>query len=125
APTTAPQITSVSPNPVTGSNSVQTIAINGTGVVNKPTVAATLKGGSRTLTSGEVIFVSSTLVQMTINVSTTADNNWTVKVTNPNSPLSLHDALPIFAPTTAPQITSVSPNPVTGSNSVQTIAING
>ena len=77
-----PHIDSVSPNPVTGSANLQTITINGSGFVNKPTVAVTWSTGSKTLTPGEVTFLSSAQIQMTINTSTTADN-WTVKVTNP------------------------------------------
>ena len=66
---------------------MQTISINGTGFANPSTVAVTWTGGSKTLSSGEVSFVNSTLVQMTINTSTTADN-WTVKITNPNGQVS-------------------------------------
>ena len=42
---------------------------------------------SKTLTPGEVTFLSSAQIQMTINTSTTADN-WTVKVTNPDNQVS-------------------------------------
>src|SRR5204862_367457 len=110
----APHINNVSPNPVTGSSSVQTIAINGTGFANPPTVFVTWTGGSKTLTAGEVNFVNSGQVQMTINTSTTADN-WTVKVTNPDNQASNVFGFSVVAPVAAPpHISSVSPNPVTG-----------
>ena len=122
APVTAPTITGVSPNPVTGSNNPQTITINGTAFVNKPTVFVTWTGGSKTLTSAEVAFIGSTQLQLTINVSTTADN-WTVKATNPDGQSSNVASFHVNAP--APTIAGISPNPVTGSNISQTIAING
>ena len=45
----APSIRSVSPNPLTGSNSSQTVTINGTNSVNKPTVLVTWTRGPTTL----------------------------------------------------------------------------
>src|SRR5206468_392147 len=48
--TVSPTISSVSPNPATGSTSPQTITINGTNFVNKPTVSVTWSGGSKVLT---------------------------------------------------------------------------
>jgi hypothetical protein len=80
---TAPFITSISPSPVTGSASAQTITINGTNFINKPWVTVTWSAGAKVLTSSEVTYVSSTQVKMTITTSTAADS-WTVKVTNPN-----------------------------------------
>jgi hypothetical protein len=85
--TVAPTISSVSPNPVTGSTSAQTITINGANFVNKPTVFVTWTGGSSTLSSTQVTFVSSTQLQMSINVQNDPDN-WTVRVTNPNGQVS-------------------------------------
>lgn len=80
----APTISSITPNPVTGSASSQTIMIYGTGFVNKPTLTLTWTGQSGyTVPTAQVTYVSSTQLQMAITTTTTADN-WTVKVTNPD-----------------------------------------
>ena len=124
APVVAPVITGVSPNPVTGSNSAQTVTINGTGFVNKPTVFVTWTGNSATIAATGVTFLSSTQLQMSIVTQANADN-WTVRVTNPNGQASNTFGFQVVAPVVAPVITGVSPNPVTGSNSAQTVTING
>ena len=59
---------------------------------------------------------------MTIVAGATPDN-WTVKVTNPGGASSNVYGFTVVAPT--PTITSVVPNPVTGSGSAQTISIYG
>ncbi|GEM_PF-2430383 len=83
-PLPAPFISSISPNPVPGSASQQTITINGSNFINKPTVTLTWTGQSDyTVSSAQVTYVSSTLLSMAITTSSTPDN-WTVKVTNPN-----------------------------------------
>lgn len=120
-----PTISGVSPNPVTGSASQQTITINGTNFVNKPTVAVAWTGGSKTLSAAQVTYVSSTQLQMAITTSITADS-WTVRVTNPNGQSSNTASFTVTAPASpAPTVSGVSPNPVTGSASQQTITING
>jgi surface antigen len=89
----APSISSVSPNPVTGSNSHQTITIYGANFVNSPTLTLTWTvppvppSGGYIVPSGEVTFVSSTELQMSIDTTTAADN-WTVKVQNPDGQMS-------------------------------------
>ena len=50
---------------------------------------------------------------MSINTMTTADN-WTGKVTKPDGQVSNVAGFQVKAPTAAPTISSVSPNPVTG-----------
>ena len=123
--TSAPSISSVSPNPVTGSTSPQTITIYGSNFVNKPTVAVTWSTGGSTLAAGNVTFVSSTQLQMSITTQLAADT-WTVKVTNPDGKVSNTVSFTVQAPAaSAPSISSVSPNPVTGSTSPQTITIYG
>ena len=94
----APTISSVSPNPVTGSNSRQTITINGTGFVNQPTVTLTWTGQPNyTVPAAQVTFVSSTQLQMAITTTTAADN-WTVKVTNPDGQSSNTVGFTVVAP---------------------------
>ena len=69
-------------------------------------------------------FISGTQLQMTINVSITADN-WTVKATNPDDQSSNVANFHVNAPAAVPTIISMSPNPVPGLNANQTVTING
>lgn len=90
APIAAPSITNVSPNPITAdpNNSYQTLTINGSNFVSKPTVVLTWTGQSGyTLPSSQVTFVNSSQLQMSIRLGAAADN-WTVKVTNPDGQAS-------------------------------------
>jgi surface antigen len=120
----APVITGVSPNPVTGSSSSQTVMINGTGFVSTPTVVVTWTGGSKTLSSAELSFVSATQLQMTINVGVTADT-WTVKVTNPSGLSSNVYSFSVTAAAVAPVVSGISPATYAKSSSNQTMTING
>src|SRR5207244_3209942 len=104
-----PTISSVSPNPVTGSTSPQTITINGTNFVNKPTVTVTWSGGSKVLLSSEVAFVSSTQLTMTITTLNDPDN-WTVQATNPSGGGTSNTfSFRVVAPT--PVISSLTTSP--------------
>ena len=112
----APTISSVSPNPVTGSTSAQTVTINGANFVNKPTVFVTWTGGSSTLSSGQVTFVSSTQLRMSINVQNDPDT-WTVRVTNPNGQASNTFGFTVVAPTPIVSSLTTSPSPPTTAGS--------
>src|SRR6267143_1809770 len=59
--------------------------------------------------------------------TTTAPDNWTVRVTNPDGQSSGQTAFTVIAPTAGPSISSVSPNPITAdaANGYQTLTING
>src|SRR5207248_2930401 len=120
APVVTPQITSVSPNPVPGTNSLQTITINGNNFLSPPTVFVTWTGGSKTLTSGEVNFVNGNQVQMSLHAAPPV-YNWTVRITNPGGRQSNSFGFQVAAP--APTIASMSPNPVPKLNSNQTVTI--
>ena len=103
-----PTISNVSPNPVTGSASPQTITIYGTSFVNKPTLTLTWTGQpGYTVPTAQVTYVSSTQLQMAITTTTTADN-WTVKVTNPDGQVSNIAGFAVVAPT--PPLCTVSFN---------------
>ena len=124
-PPPAPTITSVSPNPVTGSNSRQSITINGNNFVNKPTLTLTWTGQSGyAVPDAQVTYLSANQIQMSITTTTSPDN-WTVKVTNPDGQSSGVAPFSVGAPPPPPAISSVSPNPVTGSNARKTITIYG
>jgi len=122
APVVAPAIATLSPNPMTGSSSAQTLTINGSGFVSgsglKVTVGGTAYQGSA------VAFVSSTQLTASVNVGTGAQS-LPVQVTNPNGQASNSVSLAVTAPVVAPAIATLSPNPITASNSAQTLTING
>jgi hypothetical protein len=121
APASGPAITSLSPNPMTGSTSNQTLTINGSGFVAGATVNLAYSGG--TVVHPTVASTSSTQIAATVNVGTTA-RTWTVQVVNPGGATSSAANLTVTAPA-APAISSLSPNPMTGSTANQTLTING
>lgn len=125
----APSISSVTPNPITAdpANGYQTLTINGANFVNKPTLILTWTGQSGyTLPASQVTFVSSSQLTMSIRLGAAADN-WTVRTVNPDSQTSSAVGFQVLAPTTAPSISSVSPNPITAdaANGYQTLTVNG
>jgi len=118
-PGTAPAISSLSPNPMTGSSSAQTLTINGSGFVSGSGLKVTV-GGTAYLAS----FGSSSRLTVSVAVGASAQT-LAVQVTNPNGQVSNSVSLTVNAPVAAPVITSLNPNPMTGSNSPQTLTING
>ncbi len=120
----APVINSVSPNPVTGSSSSQPFTINGSGFVSGCNVTL------RDLTAGQTFanrtIGSFTTSQIVINPNfTTAADNWSVEIINPDTQSSGQFSFSVVAPIGTPTITSVTPNPVTGSDIQQPFTING
>jgi len=71
-----PAITSMSPNPVPGAAANQTVGVFGSGFVNGSglKVRVTYPGGQTDLQGSQVNFISSTQVNILINVGTTAAN---------------------------------------------------
>jgi microcystin degradation protein MlrC len=120
APSTPLVIASVSPNPMTGSNSNQTLTITGSGFQSGLKVVLGCAGA----TVGTIASVSGTVIQVPVNVGTTA-RTCTVQVVNSNGQASNTVNLQVNAPSAPPVIASLSPNPMTGSNSNQTLTING
>ena len=100
----APVITSVGPNPVTGSNSAQPFTINGSNFVSGANVTL------RDLTAGQT-FANRTAssfnsTQIVINpIFTTAADNWSVEVINPDGQSSGQFPFQVIAPTAAPVVT--------------------
>ena len=110
-----PSITSVYPNPVTGSDSRQTVTVYGNNFVNAPTLTLTWTvpplppAGGYVVPSADVTFVSTTELQMSIDTTTAADN-WTVQATNPDGQSSAAFGFVVDAPVAPePSITSLSP----------------
>ena len=92
---TTPTISGISPNPVVGSSSQQTITIAGTNFASPPGITLTWTGQSNyQVPSNQVTFVSSTEIRMAVRTGVNADN-WTAKVTNPNGQFSNVLAFPV------------------------------
>jgi hypothetical protein len=116
-----PAISTLTPNPMTGSAANQSLAIQGSGFQSGATVQASYPGYTATL---QVSTITATQIQAVINVGTTA-RAWTVKVINPGNASSNAATLQVNAPPPPPAISALTPNPMTGSNAIQTIAIQG
>jgi pseudomonalisin len=116
---TGPSIVSLSPNPMTASASSQSLTISGAGFVAGTGLKVTVGAASYVPSS-----VSSTQLVVSVNVGTTAQT-LAVQVTNPNGQASNQVELTVSVPVVAPVITTLSPNPMTGSNSGQILTING
>ncbi len=113
----APAITTLSPNPITGSNQAQTLTVTGTGFVS----GAKLTVGNTTLNA---TYVSATQLTASVSVGTTA-RALDVTVTNPDGGVSNTASLQVNAASAALAITSLTPNPLAGSAAAQTLTING
>ena len=99
-PPQSPSITSISPNPVTGSNTRQTITIYGNNFISKPTLTLTWTGQvGYPVPAAQVIFISANQIQMSITTTTSPDN-WTVKVTNPDGQFSSTTPFTVVEPPT-------------------------
>ena len=112
-------ITSLSPNPMTGSSANQTLTINGSGFGAGAKVNLTYAGGP--VVNPTIVSVTSTQIAATVNVGTTV-RTWTVQVVNSAASSSNVANLTVAAP---PVIASLSPNPMTASTANQTLIING
>ena len=117
-----PSVVSLSPNPMTGSTSNQSLTINGAGFVAGSSLKVTV--GTASYQGSQIGFVSSSQLVVSVNVGASAQT-LTVQVTNPNGQATNTASLTVNAPIVAPAITTLNPNPMTGSNSGQTLTING
>jgi subtilase family serine protease len=114
----APSIASLSPNPMKGSNTAQTLTINGTGFV----AGLSIKVGTATYGPSQLTSVSATKVVLNVTVGTAAQN-LAVQAINTTGPASNTAALQVTG--TPPAIGALSPNPMTGSNNGQVLTIAG
>ncbi len=79
-----PELLSVEPNPVTGSNSRQVVRLYGRNFFDKPTVILTWSGQSGyVVPTAQVTFVNRTQIDISITTGTDADT-WTARVVNPD-----------------------------------------
>jgi len=124
APSAAAAITSLSPNPMTGSSANQTLTINGSGFQSGLKVLLSYAGSTATLQGSQIASVTASQIQLPVNVGATA-RTWSVEVVNSSGQASSAASLQVVAPPLAPAITSLNPNPMTGSNSNQVFFITG
>src|SRR5262249_30390169 len=118
-PLSNPQITSISPATPTANGSNQTVTVDGSQFQSGLTVSVTFPGGSSTLSGTQIQNVTASSFQMIILVGTTG--SYTIRVNNPDGGTSNVLSFNVAGPA----ISSVSPNPVTGSNTAQPFTING
>jgi hypothetical protein len=121
APAAPPVITSLSPNPLTESNSAQTLIVGGTGFVPGGGLKVTV--GGAVYQGPQILSVSSTQLVLSVIVGAGAQT-LPVVVTVPSGQASNTVNLTVAAPA-APIIAAVTPNPMTGSNSPQTLTVTG
>jgi len=119
APPVSLAIGSLSPNPMTGSNSGQILTIAGSGF--QPGLK--LQIGTTPIASTQLASLSANQIQVNIIVGIGA-RTYPVQVINPNGQVSNTVNFQVSAPV-APSIASLSPNTLTGSNLVQTLTLNG
>jgi subtilase family serine protease len=113
-----PGITSLSPNPMKGSNTAQALTINGTGFV----AGLSIKVGTVTYGPSQLTSVSGTKVVLNVTVGTAAQN-LAIEAINITGPASNTATLQVTGP--PPAISALSPNPMTGSNNGQVLTITG
>jgi len=112
----------LNPNPMTGSNTTQTLVVTGTGFV--PGNGLKVMVGGTVYQGAQLTSTAGTQLAVAIVVGATAQT-LPVIVTNPGGAASAPVNLRVNAAPAAPAITTLNPNPMTGSNSVQTLVVNG
>jgi hypothetical protein len=119
APVAAPAITTLSPNPMTGSNSPQTLTINGSGFQ----AGLKLLIGGTSIPANALAELTATQLQVSV-ITSTAAYTYPVQVVNSNGGASNIVNFQVVAPP-VPAITSVTPNPLTHSAAAQVLTVNG
>jgi hypothetical protein len=120
-PAAPPFIASVSPSVFVASNSIQSLALTGTGFSVGSALQLAYQGAPSPMFA-TITNVSGTQMQATANLGVNP-GNWTVTVINPGVITSNSMGLSVVAP--APTITSISPSTINGSASAQPLVIAG
>ncbi|HEY9173065.1 MAG TPA: peptidoglycan DD-metalloendopeptidase family protein [Verrucomicrobiae bacterium] len=116
-----PVVTSVSPNPVTGANTAQTLTVTGSGFVNGAQVRLRCPAFSVDATKSATFDSASQLrVSATFGTDPAA---WTAQVINPGGAASGQYSFTVQAP--SPVIDSLSPSSATAGGSAFTLRVNG
>jgi len=112
-------IATLTPNPMTASNSAQILTINGSGF--QPGLKLSFAGVL--ITSNELALLTPTELQLSI-ITGLSTHTYPVQVVNSNGGSSNTVNLQVNAPPT-PSITSLTPNPLTHSAAPQVLTVNG
>jgi hypothetical protein len=120
-PVQPPVITGLNPNPMTASNSAQTLTVSGTGFVAGGALKVSV--GGTVYQGAQILSASSTQIMVSVIAGASAQT-LPVVVTAPSGLASNSMNLTGAAPV-APAIAAVTPNPMTGSNSPQTLTVTG
>jgi hypothetical protein len=119
APAPPPVIATVAPNPMIASNTAQTLTITGTGFLS----GLSLQIGSSIISSSQLLTLSATQIQVSVNVGTTT-RTIAVQVINPGGLTSNTATLQVNGPG-APTITSLGPATITHSTANQIVTVSG
>ncbi len=122
AQTSPPSITSVRPNPATGSNSAQTMTISGSGFVSGATVTWRDLTFNQTYSNRTPSSVTSTQIIISATFGTDP-SNWSAQVINPDGRSSSQANFSVNAP--FPVITSLSPSSATAGGLAFRLTVNG
>jgi hypothetical protein len=106
--TLAPVISGVGPNPVPGSNTAQTLTINGTNFVSG--AALTFHDPQNTEYLRSATFVSSNQLTHQFN-DANEGGDWTVQVTNPDGQISKSFGFTVSGTSSVPSLNSLSTSP--------------
>ena len=117
-----PVVSSLSPNPIAGSNSSQLLTIFGSNFVAGNGLKVAI--GGTVYQGAQISSITSTELIVSIVAGVTAQS-FAVVVTNPSGQASTPMNLTVTPPFASPAVTGVSPNPMTESNSAQTLIVNG
>ena len=96
----APTLTGISPNPVSGSNSDQTLVLTGSNFVPGATVPLRTNGNTYTLSGTQVNVVNSGRINILATVGMQAAS-WTAQVVNPDGAASAELAFQVVTPCTS------------------------
>jgi hypothetical protein len=124
-PAPPPTVSRVSPNPVPGSASEQTLTVNGGSFAAGASLVFRVNGNRYEVASPKVTVVNASQIQARVTLGTAAAT-WSLQVVNPDGKTSAQFSFQVTAPPApAPSISRVSPNPVTGSSSEQILTVDG
>jgi GH25 family lysozyme M1 (1,4-beta-N-acetylmuramidase) len=113
----APSISSVSPNPVTGTNGALPFYINGANFVSGCNVTLRDLTANQTFANRTIISFSSTQIQIAPNF-TTAMDNWSVEIINPDAQSSGQYSFNVVLPNLVPQNITLSTNSIAPSGTL-------
>ncbi|HZK79912.1 MAG TPA: choice-of-anchor tandem repeat GloVer-containing protein, partial [Humisphaera sp.] len=120
----ASQLIGVGPNPVVGSTSPQPFTIYGHNFLAGSTVTLRDLTAGQTFTNQPISSLTSS--QIVINpIFNTAGDQWSVEVVDPDGSLTGQFAFYVVSAISTPAITGINPNPLPGSDSRQSVTLNG